>query len=138
MVITSREKADELGLKPLGRIISYAVASCEPKRFGLAPVKAVPIALERAGLTLDDIDFIEINEAFSAQVIAVVRALGMNINKVNIHGGGVSLGHPTAMSGNRITLEVLYTLKEQGGRYGLATICGNGGHGGAMVVELIK
>lgn len=138
MVVASREKADELGLTPLGKIVSYAVTACEPKRFATAPVQAVPIALRRAGLTLDDIDLIEINEAFSAQVIAVIRALGMDANKVNIHGGGVSLGHPTGMSGNRITLDVLYSLKERGGRYGLATICGNGGHGGAIVVELIK
>jgi len=138
MVVASREKADELGLTPLGKIVSYAVAACEPKRFATAPVQAVPIALRKAGLTLDDIDLIEINEAFAAQVIAVMRALGMDANKVNIHGGGVTLGHPTGMSGNRITLDVLNSLKEQGGRYGLATICGNGGHGGAIVVELIK
>jgi acetyl-CoA C-acetyltransferase len=116
MVVASREKADELGLTILGKIVSCAIAACEPKRFATAPVQAVPIALRRAGLTLDDIDLIEINEAFSAQVIAVIRALGMDANKVNIHGGGVSLGHPTGMSGNRITLDILYSLEERGGR----------------------
>ncbi len=138
VVVASREKADELGLEPLGRIVSYATSAIEPKRFGIAPVPAVALALKRAGLTLDDIDLIEINEAFSAQVIAVMKLSGMDAGKVNIHGGGVALGHPTGMSGNRITLDLLYSLKERGGRYGLATICGNGGHGGAMVVELFK
>jgi len=135
MVVMSREKADELGLKPLGKILSYAMASLAPKRFGLAPVFAVRKALEKAGLTIDQIDLIEINEAFSAQVIAVCRDLKLDMSKVNIHGGGVALGHPTGMSGNRITLDVLNSLVERDGRYGLATICGNGGHGTAIVVE---
>lgn len=135
MVVMSREKADELGLKPLGKILSYAMASLAPKRFGLAPVFAVRKALEKAGLTIDQIDLIEINEAFSAQVIAVCRDLKLDMSKVNIHGGGVALGHPTGMSGNRITLDVLNSLVERDGRYGLATICGNGGHGTTIVVE---
>jgi len=138
VVVASRDKASELGLKPLARILSYAVTSVEAKRFGLAPVLAVPKALKKAGLTLDDIDVIEINEAFAAQVIAVSRELQWDMSRVNIHGGGVALGHPTGMSGNRITLDVLNSLVERGGRYGLATLCGNGGHGGALVMELIK
>ena len=135
VVVMSREKCEELGLKPLGKIISYATAALEPKRFALGPAIAVPKALERAGLTLDDIDLIEINEAFAAQVISVIRDLKLDASKVNIHGGAVALGHPTGTSGNRITLELLYSLAERGGRYGIATICGNGGHGGAIVVE---
>ena len=138
VVVTSRDKASELGLKPLARILSYAVTAVEAKRFGLAPVLAVPKALKKAGLTLGDIDVIEINEAFAAQVIAVSRELQWDMSRVNIHGGGVALGHPTGMSGNRITLDVLNSLVERGGRYGLATLCGNGGHGGALVMELIK
>ena len=138
MVVTSREKADELSLKPLGRILSYDVAAMEAKRFGLAPVLAVPKALKKAGLTLADIDVIEINEAFAAQVIAVSRELQWDMGRVNIHGGGVALGHPTGMSGNRITMDVLNSLVERSGRYGLAAICGNGGHGGAIVIELIR
>ncbi len=137
VVVASREKADELGLKALGRIVAYATSAIEPKRFGIAPVKAVEMVLAKAELSLGDIDLIEINEAFSAQVIAVTKLCGMNASKVNIHGGGIALGHPTGMSGNRITLDLLYSLKERGGRYGLATICGNGGHGGAMIVEAI-
>ena len=138
IIMTSPEKADELGLKPLGKIISYAITACEPKKFSTAPVQAVPKALRKAGLTLDDIDLIEINEAFAAQVIAVTRELQWDMSRVNIHGGGIALGHPTGMSGNRITLDVLNSLAERGGRYGLATLCGNGGHGGAIVLELIK
>ncbi len=138
VVVASRDKASELGLKPLARILSYALTAVEAKRFGLAPVLAVPKALKKAGLTLDDIDVIEINEAFAAQVIAVSRELQWDMSLVNIHGGGVALGHPTGMSGNRITLDVLNSLVERGGRYGLATLCGNGGHGGALVMELIK
>jgi len=138
MVVMSRQKADELGLKPLGRIISYAIAGVEPKKFGLGPIPATRKALEKAGLTLEQIDLIEINEAFSAQVLAVCKELKLDMNKVNIHGGGVALGHPTGMSGNRITLDVLNSLAETGGRYGLATICGNGGHGTTIIVELIK
>jgi acetyl-CoA C-acetyltransferase len=138
IILASREKSNELGLKPLARILSYAITSVEAKRFALGPVSATRKALERAGLTLDEIDLIEINEAFAAQVIAVSRELQWDMSRVNIHGGGVALGHPTGMSGNRITLDVLNSLIERGGRYGLATICGNGGHGGAMVLELIK
>ncbi len=136
IIMMSREKADELSLNPLGKVISYAITACEPKKFATAPVQAVAKALRKAGLTLDDINLIEINEAFAAQVIAVTKGLGMDVNKVNIHGGGVAIGHPTGMSGNRITLDVLNSLKECGGHYGLATICGNGGHGGAIVVEV--
>jgi len=138
VVVTSREKSNELGLKPLARILSYAMAAVEPKRFGLSPVPAVRKALERAELTLDEIDLIEINEAFAAQVIAVSRELQWDMSRVNIHGGGVALGHPTGMSGNRITLDVVNSLAECGGRYGLATLCGGGGQGGAIVLELIK
>jgi acetyl-CoA C-acetyltransferase len=138
VVVMSLEKARQMGLQPLGRIVSYALAAVEPKRFALGPVPAVRKALARAGLTLDQIDVIEINEAFAAQVIAVSRELKWDMSKVNIHGGGIALGHPTGFSGNRITLDVLNSLAEVGGRYGLATLCGNGGHGGAIVVELIR
>ncbi len=135
LVLASREKARELGLKPRGIVRSYAVAAVEPRDFAVAPVPAVRLALQRAGLTLKDIDLIEINEAFAAQVLAVVRDLGLDRNKVNIYGGAVALGHPTGMSGARIVYQVLYELEETGGRYGLATLCGNGGHGAAMVLE---
>lgn len=135
MVVCSREKANEYGLKPLGRILSYELSACEPKHFGVSQVPGIPVALKKAGLTLDDIDQVEINEAFAAEVLMVMRASGIDPKKVNIHGGGCSLGHPTGMSGNRLTLDVLNSLHETGGRYGLACICGNGGNGGSIIVE---
>ena len=138
IVLMSSEKATELELNPLGRIVSCASSACQPKKFATAPAQAVIKVLKKAGLTLDDISLIEINEAFSAQVLAVIKTLGIDAGKVNIHGGGVALGHPTGMSGNRITIDVLNSLQEQGGRYGLAAICGSGGHGEAIIVELIS
>ena len=137
IVITSREKADELGLKPLGRVLSYELSACDPKHFGVSQVPGIPVALKKAGLTLDDIDSVEINEAFAAEVLMVMDQAGIDPKKVNIHGGGCSLGHPTGMSGNRLVMDVLNTLHETGGRYGLACICGNGGNGGSVVVERI-
>ncbi|HKZ50873.1 MAG TPA: acetyl-CoA C-acetyltransferase, partial [Dehalococcoidia bacterium] len=135
LVVMSRERAQARGLKPLGVIRSYAVAAVEPRDFALGPVPAVRKALAKAGLSLQDIDFIEINEAFAAMVLAVMRELDLDHAKVNVNGGAIALGHPTGMSGARILLELLYTLKARGGRFGMATLCGNGGHGGAMVVE---
>jgi acetyl-CoA C-acetyltransferase len=119
VVVTSRAKANELGLKPLARIISYAVASVAAKRFAISPVPAVRKALEKANLTLDQIDLIEINEAFAAQVIAVANELKLDMSRVNVHGGGLALGHPTGMSGNRITLDVVNSLAGRGNRSGI-------------------
>lgn len=138
VVVASRQRAKELDLEPLGTIRSYWTSSLDAGHFGLAPVPAVKKALEMAGLTLDEIDLIEVNEAFAAQVIAVVRDLGLDESRLNVNGGAIALGHPTGMSGARLPLELLYSLKERGGRYGLATLCGNGGHGGAMIVELTR
>ena len=135
LVVASRKKADELGLQPLGTVLSYWTSSVDAKYFGLGPVPAVKKALEMADLALEEIDLIEVNEAFAAQVIAVVRDLALDESRLNVNGGAIALGHPTGMSGARLPLELLYSLKERGGRYGLATICGNGGHGGAMIVE---
>jgi len=135
LVVTSKDKASELGLKYLGTIRSYAAAAVEARYFGIGPVPAARKALELAGLTLEDIDLIEVNEAFAAQVLAVIKELGLDPSKVNVHGGAVALGHPTGMSGARLPLELLYALEERNARYGLASICGNGGHGGAMVLE---
>jgi len=135
LMVMSKERADELRLKPLAFIRSYATAGVEAKRFGIGPVLAAKKALKLAGLTLGDIDLIEINEAFAAQVLAVIKELGLDRSKVNVHGGAIALGHPTGMSGARLALEMSYALQERNGCYGLVTICGNGGHGGAMVLE---
>ncbi|MFC1907958.1 thiolase family protein [Chloroflexota bacterium] len=135
LIVMSKEQADKLRLKPLAFIRSYATAGVEPKYFGIGPVPATKKALQLAGLTLDDIDLIEINEAFAAQTLAVIKELKIDRSKVNVHGGAIALGHPTGMSGARLALELPYALEETDGRYGIVTICGNGGHGGAMVLE---
>ncbi|MBI4297717.1 MAG: acetyl-CoA C-acyltransferase [Chloroflexi bacterium] len=138
LVVMSKDKAEALGLKPLGTVVSYATAATEPQDFGVAPVGAVHKALARAGLTLKDISLVEINEAFAVQVLAVMKDLDLPKEKVNPYGGAIALGHPTGMSGARITFQLLYELEEVKGRYGLAAICGNGGQGAAMVLELAQ
>lgn len=138
LIVMSKERADELKLKRLAFIRSYATAAVEARYFGIGPTPAARKALDLAGLTLDDIDLIEVNEAFAAQVLAVIKELKLDKSKVNVHGGAIALGHPTGMSGARLALELPYALEEKGGRYGMVTICGNGGHGGAMVLERAK
>lgn len=137
MIVMSKDKANELKLKPLAFICSYATAAVEARYFGLGPVPATRKALKLAGMTLEDMDLIEINEAFAAQVLAVIKELGLDRSKVNVHGGALALGHPTGLSGARLALEMPYALEEKKGRYGLVAICGNGGHGGAMVLERV-
>ncbi len=138
LIVMSKERADNLKLKPLAFIRAYETAAVEAKYFGIGPVPAARRALELAGLTLDDIDLIEINEAFAAQVLAVIKEMGLDKGKVDVHGGAIALGHPTGMSGARLVLEMPYAMEERNGRYGLVAICGNGGHGGAMVLERAK
>jgi acetyl-CoA acyltransferase len=135
VVVMSREKADALGLKPLARFISFAVGGVPPEIMGIGPVVAVPKALKLAGLTMEDIDLIELNEAFAAQAIAVIRALEMDEAKVNVNGGAVALGHPLGCSGAKLTVQMLHELKRRGGRYGLVTMCVGGGQGAAGVIE---
>jgi acetyl-CoA acyltransferase len=135
VVVMSREKADALGLKPLARFVSFAVGGVPPEIMGIGPVVAVPKALKLAGLTMEDIDLIELNEAFAAQAIAVIRALEMDEEKVNVNGGAVALGHPLGCSGAKLTVQMLHELKRRGGRYGLVTMCVGGGQGAAGVIE---
>jgi acetyl-CoA C-acetyltransferase len=123
------------GLKPMARIIGWGYAGVDPSIMGIGPVKAAPIALERAGLTLNDIDVIEANEAFASQSCAVARELGLDPEKTNPNGSGISLGHPVGASGAIITVKLVYELQRIGGRYGLATMCVGGGQGIAIVVE---
>jgi acetyl-CoA acetyltransferase family protein len=123
------------GKKPLGRIVSWGIAGCDPTVMGIGPVPATKIALQKAGLKLDDIDLIEINEAFAAQTLAVVEALGIDIEKLNVNGGAIALGHPLAASGTRLLITLLYELRRRKQRYGLATACIGGGQGIAMIVE---
>ena len=136
-VVMSAEKAAELGLKPMAKVVSYASAGVDPSIMGIGPVPSSRKALEKAGLTADDLSLVEANEAFAAQSVYVVRELGLDMSKVNIHGGAIALGHPIGASGARIRVALLYGLKEVGGKYGLATLCIGGGQGTACIVENI-
>ena len=135
LVLMSGEKAAELGITPLATILSNADAAHEPERFTTAPAKAVPIALDRAGMSLDQMDLVELNEAFSVVGLANMKLLGLDAGKVNVNGGAVSLGHPLGNSGSRIVVTLIHALKRQGKRYGAAGICNGGGGASAMVID---
>ncbi len=135
MVLTTASEAEKRGLKPRARIVSYGFCGVAPEVMGLGPIGAVPVALKRAGLSLNDIDVIESNEAFAAQAMAVARDLDFDPAKVNPNGSGISLGHPVGATGSIITLKTLYELERIGGKYGLMTMCIGGGQGIAMIVE---
>ena len=136
LVLMSKEKAEELGIKPLAKILSYADAQQAPEWFTTAPAKAIPLALQRADLSLDQIDYFEINEAFSVVAIANNQQLQLDPAKVNSNGGAVSLGHPLGASGARIVVTLLHVLQQNSGKYGVAGICNGGGGASAMVIEL--
>ena len=135
VVLASGEAVAEKGLKPLARIIAWGHAGVEPSIMGLGPVKAVPVALKRAGLTLDQMDVIESNEAFAAQACGVAKELGLDAVKTNPNGSGISLGHPIGATGAILTIKAAYELQRTGGRYALITMCIGGGQGIAMVIE---
>lgn len=135
LVVASEKKAAEIGAKPMARILSTAYAGVEPSIMGIGPVDAVKKAVKKAGLTLDRIGLIEANEAFAAQSLAVARELDFDMEKVNVNGGAIALGHPIGASGARILVTLLYEMKKLGIRYGLATLCVGGGMGVAAVVE---
>ena len=134
-LITSEEYAAANGLEPLARIVSVASAGCPPEIMGIGPVPATRKALARAGLTIDDIDVVEINEAFGSQAVACIRELGIPIEKVNIDGGGISIGHPLGATGARITAKAAQILKREGKRFALSTQCIGGGQGVATILE---
>ena len=138
VVLMSLADAEKRGSKPLGRIVSWAIAGVDPRIMGSGPVPATRKALEKAGLQLDDIDLIEVNEAFAAQYLAVEKELGLDRDKVNVNGGAIALGHPLGATGTRITLTLLYELKRRKARYGIATACIGGGQGIAIIVENIN
>ena len=135
VVVMAAEKAKALGLQPLARIKSYATAGVAPEIMGTGPVPSSQAALKKAGLTAKDLDLVEANEAFAAQAAYVNRAMGWDIEKVNVNGGAIALGHPIGASGARIFVTLLYEMKKRQARYGLATLCVGGGMGGAMIVE---
>ena len=136
-VVMSADKANELGIKPLARFISFATAGCLPEEMGIGPVYAIPKALKLAGLTLDQIDVIELNEAFAAQGLSVMKVLEMDPSKVNVTGGAVALGHPLGCTGAKLTATLLQELKRTGKRYGMVTMCVGGGMGAAGIFDRI-
>ena len=135
VVVMSLEDALRRGLKPLGRLVGWGISGVEPKVMGRGPVPASKIALEKAGLSLENIDLIEVNEAFAAQYLAVEKELGLDREKVNVNGGAIALGHPLGATGTRLLITLLYELRRRKKKYGLATACIGGGQGIAMVVE---
>jgi acetyl-CoA C-acetyltransferase len=138
LVVMSDTKAEQLGITPLARVVSTGVTGLSPEIMGYGPVEASKQALGRAGLTIDDIDLVEINEAFAAQVLPSARDLGIDEEKLNVHGGAIALGHPFGMTGARITTTLLNGLRARDGRYGLETMCVGGGQGMAMVLERLS
>ena len=134
-VVMSAERAKELGIKPLAKFVSFATAGCLPEEMGIGPVYAIPKALKMAGLTLDQIDIIELNEAFAAQGLSVMKLLEMDPTKVNVNGGAVALGHPLGCTGAKLTATLLQELHRRGARYGMVTMCVGGGMGAAGIFE---
>ena len=135
LVVMSKEKADELGIKPLCTIKSYASGGVDPSIMGVGPVPASKKALEKAGLTIEDIDLVEANEAFAAQSLAVRKDLGLDPEKTNVNGGAIALGHPIGASGARILISLIYEMQKRDSKYGLATLCIGGGMGTSVIVE---
>ncbi len=135
LVLMSGRKVEELGLKPLARVLSYAYVGVDPDIMGVGPIYAIPKALEKAGLKLEDIGVIELNEAFAAQALACIRELGLDPEKTNLYGSGIAMGHPVGCTGARIVVTLLTAMKERDARLGLASLCIGGGQGIAMVIE---
>jgi acetyl-CoA acyltransferase len=134
-VVMSADRAQALGIRPLARFVAYSYAGCLPEEMGIGPVYAVPKALKAAGLSLDDIDVIELNEAFAVQALAVIKTLGLDPAKVNVNGGAIALGHPLGCTGAKLTATILQELKRRQARYGLVTMCVGGGMGAAGIIE---
>jgi acetyl-CoA acyltransferase len=135
VVLLDAAFARELGLHPLARLVSYAVTGCLPEEMGIGPITAIPKALKQAGLALKDIDLVELNEAFAAQVLAVIRALDLDQEKINVNGGAIALGHPLGCTGAKLTAALIHELKRRNARYGMVTMCVGGGMGAAGIFE---
>jgi acetyl-CoA acyltransferase len=135
VIVTSAERARAAGLAPLGRFVVFATAGVEPERFGIGPVPAIQKALKLAGLTLDQIHLVELNEAFAAQVLACLKALPIDPDRLNVNGGAIALGHPLGCTGAKLTTTLLYEMKRRGSRYGMVTMCVGGGMGAAGIFE---
>jgi acetyl-CoA acetyltransferase family protein len=138
VVMMTLDQAEKRGLKPMGRIVSWGIAGVDPKIMGSGPVPSTRAALKKAGLKLDEIDLVEVNEAFAGQYLAVEKELGLDRNKVNVNGGAIALGHPLGATGTRLVITLLHELRRRKGKYGLATACIGGGQGIAMIVENLQ
>ena len=134
-VLMSEDRAAALGLKPMARFLSFAYSGCMPEEMGIGPVYAIPKALKLAGLTLDQIDLFELNEAFAAQALAVIKTLGLDRGKVNVNGGAIALGHPLGCTGAKLTATLLREMQRRNSRYGMVTMCVGGGMGAAGIFE---
>jgi acetyl-CoA acyltransferase len=135
VVVMEAQRARELGAQPLARLVAFAVTGCLPEEMGIGPITAIPAALRRAGLTLDQIDLIELNEAFAAQSLAIIRTLGIDPGRVNVNGGAIALGHPLGCTGAKLTATLLGEMKRRQARYGMVTMCVGGGMGAAGIFE---
>jgi acetyl-CoA acyltransferase len=138
VMVMSAEKATDLGLKPLARFVSFAVGGVPPELMGIGPIVAIPKALKLAGLTLNDIDLIELNEAFAAQALAVIRTVELDESKVNVNGGAIALGHPLGCTGTKLTTQLIYEMGRRKSKYGMVTMCIGGGMGAAAVFENLQ
>ena len=137
VMVVSEKKLKELGVEPIARVVSYAVTGLEPREMGVGPITAIPAALKIAGLKQDDMDIIELNEAFASQSLAVCRTLGLDEEKVNVNGGAIALGHPLGCTGGKLTVQMMNELKKRDGKYGMVTMCVGTGQGAAGVFEMI-
>ena len=138
MLLVSGSQLNEMAIKPLCRVLSWADAGIEPSRFTVAPSKAIPLALSRARLGIERVDYFEINEAFAAATIANARSMNLSLDRVNVHGGAVALGHPLGASGSRVLVTLLGVLRRTRGKIGCAAICNGGGGATAMVIESMQ
>ena len=138
VVVMERERAEELGFKPLVRFVGFAVGGVRPEVMGMGPSVAIPKVLELTGLSLDDIDLIEFNEAFAAQTLACVRDVGLDLDKMNVNGGAIALGHPMGATGTKLTIQRIHEMKRQSSRYGMITMCIGGGMGAAGIFENLQ
>ena len=135
VIVMGEKMMNELGLKPIGRLVACASAGVPPRVMGIGPVAAIPKALRQVGMNLDDIDLVELNEAFASQALAVIREVGLDPAKVNINGGAIALGHPLGCTGAKLTIQVLHDMKRLNKKYGMVTACVGGGQGIAGVIE---
>ena len=138
VVVMERERAEQLGLKPILRFVGFAVAGVRPEIMGVGPIVSIPKVLKLTGLALSDIDLIEFNEAFASQTLAVIRAVGLDLEKTNVNGGAIALGHPMGATGTKLTIQLMYEMQRRQARYGMVTMCIGGGMGASGIFENLQ